>query len=339
MRVASLAAVLVTVAAVSAGASSARDVEEPSVTVLVYSLDGWVWRADVDGSDRVRVARGLYPEVSPDGRWVAFLRRTRKRDVFELRVAALEGRTRRLVGRGQVASYSWLPDSRRLLIHDFNKGVVLGDRRGGAETRLAPQVTRSAGAINGVELAPDATYVVFDRRNTRRSDVFAVAVGGGPERRLTDDGDSLAPVAGPAAIAFTRYVGGRSPREELWLMENDGTNQRRLSPTAGRPAFWSADGGRLVAVNLLATFSGGWSGEIWTVDVATSVSRSLYRRPIEGLRTVGLSRDGKLVLTVRGCVTWGLSGKATPGRIELIAADGGKPRTLVRGPCYASWNA
>jgi hypothetical protein len=339
MRVGSLAAVLLTVAAVSAGANSARDVGEPAVKVLVYSLDGWVWRAAVDGSDRVRVARGLYPEVSPDGHWVAFMRGTRRRDVFELRVAALEGRTRKLVRRGSVTSYAWLPDSVRLLIHDVGSGALLADRRGGAATRLASQVVRGAGAIRGVSIAPDATYVVFDRRNTRRSDVFAVPVGGGPERRLTDDGDSLAPVAGPAAIAFTRYVVGRSPREELWLMDTDGTNRRRLSPTAGRPAFWSADGGRLVAVNLLATLSGGWFGEIWTVDVTTSVSRSLYRRPIDGLHTVGLSRDGKRVLAVRGCVSWGMAGKATPGRIETISADGGKPRTLVRGPCRASWNA
>lgn len=323
----------------SAGAGSTQGATQAPVKVLVYGVGGWVWRADVDGRDRVRVTRGLYPEVSPDGHWVAFLRRTRTRDVFELRVAALRGRTRRLVRRGHVAAYAWLPDSARLLIHDLNKGVLVADRVGSATTRLAPQWIPGAGAINDVSIAPDAMYVVFARRNTQRSDVFAVPVDGGPERRLTVDGNSLAPVAGPTAIAFSRYVQGRRPHEELWLMERDGANQRRLSQAAQRPALWSADGRRLIAVNISVTFSGGWFGEIWTVDLATTVSRSLYERPVEGLHTAGLSRDGKRVLAVRGCVTWGTSGKATTGRIETIPADGGKPRTLVRGPCHASWNA
>jgi Tol biopolymer transport system component len=323
----------------SAGAGSTQGVTRAPVEVLVYGVDGWIWRADVDGRDRVRVARGLSPEVSPDGRWVAFVRRTRTRDVFELRVAALHARTRRLVRRGHVTGYAWLPDSARLLIHDLKKGVLLADRKGGAVTRLAPQLVPGVGAINDVSIAPDALYVVFDRRNTQRSDVFAVPVGGGSERRLTVDGNSSAPMAGPATIAFSRYVVGRRPHEELWLMERDGANQRQLSQTAERAALWSADGRRLIAVNISPTFSGGWFGEIWTVDPATTVSRSLYQRPVEGLHTAGLSRDGKRVLAVRGCVTWGMSGKATPGRIETIPADGGKPRVLIRGACHASWNA
>jgi Tol biopolymer transport system component len=323
----------------SAGAGSTQSVAPASVKVLVYGVSGWIWRADVDGRDSVRVARGLYPEVSPDGRWVAFVRRTRTRDLFELHVAALDGRTKRLVRRGHVTGYAWLSDSARLLIHDLNKGVLLADRKGGAVARLAPQWVPGAGAINVVSIAPDAIFVIFDRRNTRGSDVFAVPVGGGPERRLTVDGNSSAPVAGPTTIAFSRHVVGRRPHGELWLMERDGANQRQLSQTVERPAFWSADGRRLIAVNISGTFSGGWFGEIWTVDPATNVSRSLYKRPVEGLHAAGLSRDGKRVLAVRGCVSWGLSGKATPGRIETIPADGGKPHVLIRGACYASWNA
>jgi Tol biopolymer transport system component len=337
MRITLVAVLLL--AGVSAGAASTLDVTRPAVEVLVYGVDGWVWRADLDGSDRVRVARGFYPEVSPDGHWVVFMRRTKNRDVVELRVAALDGRTRKLVRRGRVAGYAWLPDSRRLLVHDLNKGVLLVDRRGGAVTRLAPQSIPGAGAITSASVAPDASYVAFDRRNTQRSDVFAVAVGGGAENRLTADGNSSTPVAGPSAIAFARYVRGQNAHDELWLMETDGTNQRLLSGTAERPAFWSADGGRLIAVNIRMTFSGAWFGEIWTVDLATSASRSLYKRSIEGLHATGVSRDGSRVLAVRGCVAWGTVGKATPGRIEAIPAKGGKPRVLVRGPCHASWNA
>jgi Tol biopolymer transport system component len=334
-----LLAAAVLIVAISADAGSTQDGGRASIRVLVYGLDGWVWRADVDGSDRVRVTRGLYPEVSPDGRWVAFTRQTRTRFVSELRVAALDGRTRRLVRRGHIASYAWLPDSARLLIHDPTKGVLVADRRGGAVTFLARQSLPPAGAINAVSIAPDATFVVFDRRNTRRSDIFAVPVGGGAERRLTVDGNSLSAAAGPTAIAFTRFVGGRAPHEELWLMQPDGTNQRRLSQATERPALWSADGRRLVAESLYPTFSGVWFGKIWAVDPATGVSRPLYRRRIEGLHSVGLSADGRRVLAVRGCVAFGTAGKATPGKVETISTDGGKPRTLVHGPCHASWNA
>jgi dipeptidyl aminopeptidase/acylaminoacyl peptidase len=334
-----LLAAAVLIVAISAGAGATEDVARGSARLVVYGLDGWVWRADVDGSDRVRVTRGLFPEVSPDGRWVAFMRRTRTRSLFELRVAALDGRTRRLVRRGRIVGYAWLSDSARLLVHDTREGVLVADRSGGAVTLLAPQVLPQAGAINSVSPAPDATFVVFDRRNTQRSDIFAVPVSGGVERRLTVDGNSLAPIAGPTAVAFTRYVVGRKPREALWLMERDGANQRRLSHAAPRPAFWSADGRRLIAETISLTFSGGWFGKIWVVNVATGVSRPLYKRQIEGLHSVGVSGDGRRVLAVRGCVAWGTLGKATPGKVETISADGGKLRTLVRGPCHARWNA
>ena len=338
MRFISVAAAVLLVA-ISAGAASTHGVERPPITVLVYGLDGWVWRAGVDGSDRARVTRGSYPEISPDGHWVAFMRRTRTRYVWELCVAAVDGRTRRLVRRGNVASYAWLPDSERLLIHDTSMGVLIAGRRGGAVARLARQFLPAAGAINSATIAHDATYVVFDRRNTQRSDIFAVPVGGGTERQLTVDGNSLAALAGPESIAFTRYVTGRAPHEELWLMEPDGTNQRRLSKAAALPALWSADGRRLIAQSISGTFSGGWFGRIWAVDSGTGVARPLYRGQIEGLHPAGLSRDGRRVLAVRGCVAWGTAGKATPGRIETVPADGGNPRTLVRGPCHASWNA
>jgi Tol biopolymer transport system component len=338
MRLISVAAAVLSVA-ISAGAASTRDLERPPITLLVYGLDGWVWRADVDGSDRARVTRGSYPVISPDGHWVAFMRQTRTRDVWELRVAAVDGRTRRLVRRGHGMSYAWLPDSERLLIHDAGTGVLLADRRGGAVTRLAPQRVPGAGAINVVTVAHEATFVVFDRRNTQRSDIFAVPVGGGTERQLTIDGNSLAAVAGPELIAFTRYVTGRAPHQELWLMQPDGTNQRRLSKAAAYAALWSADGRRLIAQSISATFSGGWFGRIWALDVGTGVARPLYRRQIEGLHPAGLSRDGRRVLAVRGCVAWGTAGKKTPGIIETVPAGGGKPRTLVRGPCHASWNA
>lgn len=337
MRPISVAAAVLLVA-ISAGAASTQDVERPPIRVLVYGLDGSVWRADADGSDRGHITRGSYPEISPDGHWVAYVRKTRTRDVSELRIAAVDGRTRRVVRRGHVASYAWLPDSARLLIHDLSKGVLLADRRGGALTRLARQFLPAAGAINSVSIAPDATFVVFDRRNTRRSDIFAVPVSGGTERQLTVDGNSLAAVAGPGLIAFTRYITGRAPHEELWLMEPDGTNERRLSQAAARPALWSADGRRLIAETISPTLSGGWFGRIWALDPGTGVARPLYRRQLEGLHTAGLSRDGRRVLAVRGCVAWGTGGKATPGEIEAISADGGKPRTLVRGPCHASWN-
>jgi hypothetical protein len=337
MRLISVAAAVLLVG-ISAGAASTHDLERPPITVLVYGLDGWVWRADVDGSDRVRVTRGFYPEISPDGHWVAFTRQ-RTRDVWELHVAAVDGRTRRLVRRGHRASYAWLPDSARLLIHDGRTGVLIADRSGGAVTRLARQVVSAAGAINSVSVAPDATFVVFDRRNTRRSGLFAVPVGGGPERQLTVDGNSLAAVAGPESIAFTRYVTGRAPHQEVWLMQPDGTNQRRLSKAAAYAALWSADGRRLIAQSISGTFSGGWFGRIWALDAGTGAARPLYRRQLEGLHPAGLSRDGRRVLAVRGCVAWGTAGKTTPGMIETVSIDGGKPRTLVRGPCHASWNA
>jgi len=38
-----------------------------------YEERGTILTADLDGSNRRRLVRGNYPDISPDGRWVVFL--------------------------------------------------------------------------------------------------------------------------------------------------------------------------------------------------------------------------------------------------------------------------
>ena len=156
---------------------------------------------------------------------------------------------------------------------------------------------------------------------------------------MTHDGDSVDPVWGPDAIAFTRLVPHRGwGAHEIWLVRPDGSGRRLLTKTPGallgsgivglRPIEWSADG-RV----LLAALANEFGGPPYVVDARTGRVRSAGDYSYHAW-PAGLSRDGRAVLVADSSVEL-----TRHTRIELVPLDGRAPRVLARFAGDPSWNA
>src|SRR5438270_784604 len=80
-----------------------------AIVYTSYSRDGaWIVRTNLDGRHRTRLAHGELPQVSPDGRWVAFYRRVLKTG-WQLWVMPLTGGRSMLIREGALMIGRWLP--------------------------------------------------------------------------------------------------------------------------------------------------------------------------------------------------------------------------------------
>jgi Tol biopolymer transport system component len=281
-----------------------------------------VWRANPTGGDRtILVKNGADPAVSPDGRYVAY---TSAGKVFVIPTAGgratavytLEGK-RAGLGTPPV----WTPNSRRIAFWAGNKpGLVLIDIPGG-------KLNVTHLPIDEFAFSPDSRRIAYI---SRTEDLFVMPTAGGRPTRLTDNHKSFGPVWGRLGIAFTRFT--HDARGEIWLSDGRKHHARQLTHTGDYaifPAFFSADGKKLLAANP-ATHN----GRLWAVDLPSGSARKLTDW-VGDLFPQGLSTDGKTVLASIGC-----GGMIGPyGVVETIPFAGGKPRIIVRGPCRASWNA
>ena len=279
----------------------------------------WIWRARPDGTHRVRLVKGRSPQLSPNGRLVAYTRSPR-----ELYVVPISGGKprllRRLVGaRAFVSGFVWSPTASRLVT--VERSLVLVD----VETGRARPFGRAGGDPS---FSPDGRRIVFDRIDQTGGDLQVFDTRTGRTRRLTSDHRSFLPVWGPRGIAFNR--GGFIRGGDVWLLDPGSRKQRRLAHTSAGiyPVAWSADGRRLLAANPAVH-----NGRLWAVDVRTGRARDLTGW-VGDLVPQGLSRNGRTILAAIGC-----GGTVSPfGFVETLPFAGGRAHVLVRGPCRASWN-
>jgi dipeptidyl aminopeptidase/acylaminoacyl peptidase len=311
---------LLVVAVLAAGCGGHAAIHGPQLVYAVpTSFSGshaWIWRARPDGTHRVRLTRGHGPQLSPNGRLVAYTRSPR-----ELWVVPTSGGKPRLLRRARtfINGFVWSPTSHELVT--VERSLVLVD----VETDRARLFGRAGGDPS---FSPDGSGIAFDRIDQTGGDLDLFDTRTGRTRKLTSDHASFLPVWGPRGIAFNRdgFVRGG----DVWLLDPGRGRARRLTHTdAGiYPIAWSADGRRLLAANP-ATHN----GRLWAVDVRTGRARDLTGW-VGDLFPQGLSRNGKTILAAIGC-----GGLISPfGVVETLPFAGGRAHVIVRGPCRASWN-
>jgi TolB protein len=165
-------------------------------------------------------------------------------------------------------------------------------------------------------LAPDGKSVVYSQYRTNNVyEIYELSLGDATARRLTDDlGVLTAPEISPdgSLIAFMRWTPA-SEQYQIWVMDRDGGNPRRVFAGTGWDPTWSPDGGRL----LFASDRDGLT-QLFTVD----------------LDGTGLQRISNLP-SIRGRSDWsplGLiatySGESWHREIYVMSANGSNARQV-----------
>jgi WD40-like Beta Propeller Repeat len=321
------------------GAALALLVAAPAEATLVYvkrpgDVDPRVWVARDDGTRAHRIGAGHSPVVSPDGRWVAWIRNGSPNRVM-LRLAD-RSRDAREVGRASsVGELRFSPDSKSL-------GLVLSRRLFVYDIRERDGVRAASGTIRGFSFSPDSLSLVFGTAGDSDagdapSDLYTVELESGARTRITRDRKSLNPLWGPSGIVHDRMRArlNDAPTYNLFEIQPDGGSLRRItslripSLMSGLvPTELSAKGDRL-----LAEFEGQDASVAFRVNPATGRTRALDTDFENGLVGFDLSADGRTVL--------GHTGGPDPGNehdVVTIPYTGGDPEVLVRDAAFPDWS-
>jgi TolB protein len=186
----------------------------PGTLVFQQRSGGDIYVIGANGSGLRRVATGLDPALSPDGRQIAYTRWDEPRGLFVIDVDG--SNERRLIGENLIKAPTWSPDGQH---------IAFSQQRGGAEARTI--VVPGFGEFT-IPADPYWRLGVVD-------------LGSGQRDNLPDDNHSFTPSWGPQGILF---ADGRG----LQRTEPAGAAQRLLtSPNAIRNPRWSPDGRSIVA--------------------------------------------------------------------------------------------
>jgi Tol biopolymer transport system component len=306
-----------------------------------------VFAANDNGGGAFKVGPGNSPRVSPDGDVIAYAFET-SNGKRQLKIAAAQGGGSATVMNNLQDTYNFAfsPDSkliaalrgpelgkRQLVLLDVTSGTLLR--------------TVASGYFSGISFSPDGTEIAYGKTNAEggfpaKINVFSAPVAGGKPVQLTKDNRSQSPVWGPnGKIVFVKMLGAEQrkygPKNELFLMNENGTAQKRLTHTNVGPLLsgltpteWSANGQRL-----LAEVGGQDTSYAVAVNPKTGAQKPLDKMGDgeQGFVGTALSSDGTTVL--------GYTGGFEPGpnhAVSTIPFSGGKAKTLVKNAYEPDWS-
>ncbi len=225
-----------------------------------------VFVMDVDGSNVAKVAAEPGAEFdgawSPDGESVVYRDSTRGiNEDDEIFVAAADGSERRNITDDPANDWGpdWSPDGSTIVFNsDRDGGMLRGYLVGPDGSGLRP-VDIDAW-VEYASFSPDGTQIVFMGHAAGDYDIYVADIVTGESRQVTDSpGNDGWPVWSPdgASIAFTserddcrfgpqdrecwRSDEPQDQHRDVWVMNPDGSDQRRVTGESGQFVAWSPD--------------------------------------------------------------------------------------------------
>jgi Tol biopolymer transport system component len=233
---------LLTLIAVSAAGWTGSNAQVTDATRTIAFVRGsnlWVMRAD--GSEQQRLTRGprwkASPVWSPDGRRIAYASPGRKEYGSRIVVVNADGSGElSLTGthKKNKANYEydqyhvWAPDGRRIVFERFdsdpNYAVYIIGSDGSGERRLTP---RQGYGFARPDWSPDGRLIAFT--HSQRGAVYVMRPNGTGRRVLaTIPGARVWGVKWSPDRRLIAFIRDDRRREELWVMNADGTQPRQL---------------------------------------------------------------------------------------------------------------
>lgn len=273
----------------------------------------------VTGNPRT-IARGELdrPRFSPDGTRIAYLQSEGGR--ISVVVAGPDGTGPVSVTPEPIAAvkfFEWSPDSRSVVLTDALNRVLRFDAARAAEpTVLVAGGDRDIGGDWNNQVAsfyrpPDGRQIAFLGLDRGAEALMIASADGSDVRSIVGKAtsgiayvDLLWPSWSPdgTTIAFTAAAPESPDLFHAYLVNADGTNLRRLTPTAedandGMP-IWSPDGRSIAMQRWYSRPDGVDVRPITIIDVATGTAREVGDVSRNGYLSFGWSPDGRSVLAV-----------------------------------------
>jgi Tol biopolymer transport system component len=250
------------------------EVVEAGVPITLADLGGRivtddfenVFAMDVDGTNVVTIAGDPAGSEfdgawSPDGEWVVYRDSTRGiNNDDEIFIARADGSERRNLTNNPANDWGpdWSPDGLTIVFNSDRDGLLSGylvDPDGSNLRRIDLDVW-----FEYPSFSPDGRRIVFESAGGNNYEVFVLDLATNVATKLTEArGNDSWPVWSPdgTTIAFTsqrddcriappdqecwREEGPDDQHNDIWLIDPDGTNLRRVTPEAGQFVAWSPD--------------------------------------------------------------------------------------------------
>ncbi len=274
------------------------------------------------------------PQVSPDGRWVAYVVGTTtlkdEKSVSRIWMMPLAGGDpiAMTMKGGSASSPRWSPDGRSLgflAARQEGKTQVWTLNRQGGE---AEQLTEVKQGVSGFEWSPDGgrlALLISDMNPEERGDTSWIGrAAKTPEPWVMD------------RLQFKRDNIGylNDQRTHLYVFDVAGKKLRQLTEGAwddGSPA-WSPDGRSIAFASNRDSVDGTYNSDIWIVSADDTTRGSSTRRLTSNSGQDGSpawSPDGKWIGYTTQPSTEPVALIYDPSMLAIISAEGGTPRLIT----------